>query len=50
MPEGRGLFARATRLPSTFGVARLQRQAAAGAAFDRKDYDRFLQIAEDMVR
>jgi hypothetical protein len=43
-------FARCAGLPSTFGVPQLQRQAAVGAAFDRKNYDRFLKIAEDMAR
>jgi hypothetical protein len=48
--DAEACFARCARLPPEFQVAALRQQAAAGAAFDRKDYDRFLQVAEDIAR
>ena len=43
-------FARSAHMLRAFGAAELPQEAAAGAAFNRKDYDRFLQIAEEMAR
>ncbi len=42
-------FGRCTHMPPDFGVQQLRQQAALGAAFKRKDYDRFLQLAEQMA-
>jgi hypothetical protein len=43
-------FAKCSHLPPSWGVAALRAHAASGAAFDRKDYHRFLEIAEQLVR
>lgn len=44
--EAEACLARCTHLPAELGAPDLREQAAAGAAFERKDYDRFLEIAE----
>jgi hypothetical protein len=47
--KAEGCFARAGHLPPAYRVAEMEQQAAMGAAFDRHDYDRFLQFAEEMA-
>ncbi len=47
--KAEGCFQKCTQLPPEYGVSYLRQRAAAGAAFDRKDYDRFLQIAQEMA-
>ena len=39
-------FTQCTHMPPEFGVPMLRQTAAIGTAFNRKDYDQFLQIAE----
>jgi hypothetical protein len=44
--QAQALLSRCNRLPPSFGVSDLREQATAGAAFARKEYDKFLQVAE----
>jgi tetratricopeptide (TPR) repeat protein len=43
-------FAKCDHLQGSWPVADLKRQAMQGAAFDRKDYDQFLQLAEEAAK
>ena len=47
--EAGACFARCDGLPRTLGVVFWRQQAAAGAAYQRKDYDAFLQATEAMA-
>jgi tetratricopeptide (TPR) repeat protein len=48
--EAQQCFSRCPHLPPEYGASQLLQRATAGAAFDRKDYDRFLEVAEEMAR
>lgn len=43
-------FSRCSHMPPGFHVRDLAQRAAVGAAFDKKDYEQFLQLAEELAK
>lgn len=48
--EAEACFMRCRAMPPGYHVAELLQEASLGAAFDRKDYDKFLELAEQIEK